>query len=84
MLASVTSDWVLGYSIGVLITIAVVCLLVPVYILAIKISEEATIINQSLEQSVINTSALTGLNTTISWVNTIVAGLYRARKRLGG
>lgn len=84
MLASVTSDWVLGYSIGVLIVIVVVALLVPVYILAIAISEEATIINQSLEQSVVNTAPLKELNTTISWVKTIVAGLYRARKRLGG
>ncbi|MGH9300656.1 MAG: hypothetical protein ACRD0E_02115 [Acidimicrobiales bacterium] len=84
MLASVTIDWVLGYTIGTLVVAAVVCLLVPVYILAIAISEEATIINQSLEQSVRNTSALTGLKTTIKWAEIIVAGLYRARKRLGG
>ena len=53
--------WVAGYTIGIIVVVAVVALVVPILILARSIGNRATEINASLEDSVENTSALSGL-----------------------
>jgi len=78
------SGWLLGYVIGVVVVLAVVALVVPILLLAHKIGGQASRINSGLEQAVVNTSGLKGLNTTIAYATAIVAGLNRGRKKLGG
>jgi hypothetical protein len=76
--------WILGYSITIVVVLVVVALVVPILVLAASIGKEAKMINDSLTQSVHNTAALKGLNTTIDHAEVIVAGLERGRTRLGG
>lgn len=76
--------WVAGYTIGIIVVLAVVALVVPILMLARSIGNRATDINASLEQSVKNTAALAGLQTTIDSADAISAGLERGRKTLGG
>jgi hypothetical protein len=76
--------WILGYTITIVVVLIVVALVVPILILAASIGKEAKMINDSLTQSVHNTAALNGLNTTIDHAEVIVAGLARGRTRLGG
>jgi hypothetical protein len=76
--------WVAGYTIGIIVVVAVVALVVPILILARSIGNRATEINASLEDSVVNTSALSGLQTTIDSANAITEGLARGRAKLGG
>ena len=78
------SGWLLGYVIGVVVVLAVVALVLPILLLAHKIGGQASRINSGLEQAVVNTSGLKGLNTTIAYATAIVAGLNRGRKKLGG
>ena len=76
--------WILGYSITIAVVLVVVALVVPILVLAASIGKEAKMINDSLTQSVHNTAALKGLNTTIDHAEVIVAGLeprtYPARR----
>lgn len=79
-----TTGWAVGYTIGIIVVLVVVALVVPILVLAHSIGKEATLINDSLTDSVRNTAALTELNTTIDYVGVIVPGLARGRARLGG
>ncbi|GAB3196013.1 hypothetical protein GCM10027062_04250 [Nocardioides hungaricus] len=64
--------------------LVVVALVVPILLLAHRIGRQAAEIDASLRRSVEHTAGLAGLNTTIESATTIVAGLGRGRKRLGG
>jgi hypothetical protein len=79
-----TTGWAVGYTIAIVVVLVVVALVVPILVLAYSIGNEATMINDSLTQSVHNTAALKELNTTIEAAGVIVAGLERGRHRLGG
>ena len=79
-----TTGWVIGYVVTIVIVLVVVALVVPILVLAHSIGNEATMINDSLTQSVHNTAALKELRTTIDHAEVIVAGLARGRTRLGG
>jgi hypothetical protein len=83
LLASTTA-WVIGWSIGIAVVFVVVALVVPILLLAQRISGQAADINDSLVQSVDNTAALSKLNDTNEAAGAIIAGLARARNRLGG
>jgi len=78
------TGWVIGYTIGIVVVLVVVALVVPILLLARKIGEQATAIDESLKQSVVNTAGLADLKTTIGHVGVIIAGLKRGRARLGG
>lgn len=78
------TGWVVGYGIGVVLVLVVVALVVPILLLAFSIGKEATMINDSLGQTVHNTAPLKELRTTIDHAEVIVAGLNRGRTRLGG
>ena len=79
-----TTGWVIGYAIGLVVVIVLVVLVVSILRLAHSIGQEATMIDDSLLESVGNTAALTKLTTTIEHAEIIVAGLHRGRTRLGG
>ena len=78
------TGWTIGFWIGGIVVVAVVALVVPILILARSIGNRAANINASLEQSVTNTAALAGLQTTIDSASAITDGLARGRARLGG
>lgn len=78
------TGWVTGYVIAIAVVLVVVALVVPILLLAKSIGDEAQLIDESLQRSVHNTAALSGLNTTIEHAEVIVAGLNRGRTRLGG
>lgn len=78
------SGWLLGYIIGVVVVLVVVALVVPILLLAHRIGGQARSINAGLEQAVVNTSGLKGLNTTIEYATSVINGLNRGRKKLGG
>jgi uncharacterized oligopeptide transporter (OPT) family protein len=84
LLAAIPTDWIVGFSIGVVVVAAVVALVVPILVLAYEIGKEAPAINEALEQAVQNTAPLAELRTTIEHAEIIVAGLNRGRTRLGG
>lgn len=79
-----TTGWVIGYAVVVVVVLVVVALVVPILLLAASIGKEATLIDDSLTESVHNTAALKGLGTTIEHAAVITAGLHRGRTRLGG
>ena len=83
LLASITG-WTIGWSIGIAVVLAVVALVVPILLLAQRIGGTAADINGSLMKSVDHTAALSKLNDTNEAAEAIVAGLARARNRLGG
>lgn len=83
-LAAISTDWWVGFSIGLVVVIAVVALVAPILILANGIGKEAPLINEALERAVENTAPLAALSTTIDHAEVIVAGLSRGRTRLGG
>jgi uncharacterized membrane protein (Fun14 family) len=78
------TGWVIGYAVGLVVVIVLVVLVVSILRLAHSIGQEATMIDNSLLESVDNTAALTKLTTTIEHAEIIVAGLHRGRTRLGG
>jgi len=84
LFAEGNTGWLIGYAVTVAVVLVVVALVVPILVLAASIGKEAKMINDSLTQSVHNTAALKGLNTTIDHAEVIVAGLARGRARLGG
>lgn len=77
-------NWALGYTVGIIVVLAVVALVVPILMLAKSIGDRASDINASLEESVKNTAGLAGLQDTIDSANDISAGLARGRATLGG
>ncbi len=79
-----TTGWTIGYVIGIAVVLAVVALVVPILLLARSIGNRASDINDALEESVVNTAALSELRTTIDSAGAITAGLARGRARLGG
>jgi hypothetical protein len=84
LLATVSTDWIVGYVIGFVVVVAVVALVLPILVLAYRIGKQAPAINEALEQAVENTAPLAELCTTIDHAGVIVAGLHRGRTRLGG
>jgi len=80
----IATGWTIGFWVGSIVVVAVVALVVPILMLAKSIGDRATDINASLEQSVENTAALSGLRTTIESAAAITAGLARGRAKLGG
>lgn len=84
VLAESTTGWAIGYTLGIIVVLAVVALVVPILLLARSIGNRATDINAALEDAVVNTAALKELNTTIEAAGAITAGLARGRNRLGG
>ena len=78
------SGWALGYLIGLVVVLVVVALVVPILLLAFRIGNQASDINSGLQTAVKHTAALDGLNTTISYAVSVIEGLKRGRKRLGG
>lgn len=79
-----TAGWIVGYVIATVVVLVVVALVVPILLLAKKIGDGATAINDSLTDAVHNTAALSELNTTVASAGAITAGLNRGRKKLGG
>jgi hypothetical protein len=79
-----TTGWWIGYTIGIVIVLAVVALVLPILLLARSIGNEAVPINDALEQAVHNTAPLGALRTTIEHATIIIGGLQRGRARLGG
>jgi hypothetical protein len=79
-----TTGWVIGYTIGIIVVLAVVALVVPILLLARSIGEEAPKINDALAEAVKNTAPLAALRTTIEHATIIIGGLQRGRARLGG
>ncbi len=78
------TGWAVGYTIGIIVVLAVVALVVPILWLAHEIGKEAPMINDALQQAVDNTAALKDLSITIEHAEVITAGLQRGRARLGG
>lgn len=76
--------WVIGYTIAIVVVLVVVALVVPILLLARRIGEQASEIDEALGRAVHNTAALSELRTTIDAAGVIVAGLERGRARLGG
>ena len=79
-----TTGWVAGYTIGIIVVLAVVALVVPILLLARSIGHEAPKINDALTDAVHNTAPLGALRTTIEHATIIIGGLQRGRGRLGG
>jgi hypothetical protein len=79
-----TTPWWIGYTIGIVIVLAVVALIVPILLLARSIGGQASSINSALEKSVRNTAPLAALRTTVEHATIIIGGLQRGRSRLGG
>lgn len=78
------SGWTLGLVIGLVVVVVVVALVTPIILLARRIAGQAARINIALMKAETNTAPLGTLTTTIDHAETIVAGLARARSRLGG
>ena len=79
-----STGWVVGWVIGIVVVLVVVALVVPILLLARAIGNDASKINDELEQAVVNTAPLGALRTTIEYATTIIGGLQRGRARLGG
>ncbi len=78
------AGWLLGFIIGLVVVLVVVALVVPILLLAKKIGGQAKSINTGLEGAVKNTAPLKDLKTTIDYATSIITGLNRGRKKLGG
>jgi hypothetical protein len=76
--------WILGFTLGGVVVLAVVALVVPILALARSVGNEAPKINAGLTDAVTNTAPLGALRTTIDYAVTIIGGLQRGRARLGG
>ena len=84
VLAQSNTGWVVGYTIGIVIVLVVVALVVPILVLAYRIGTEAQAIDDSLNETVTNTAALSDLSSTNTMAINIIEGLKRGRERLGG
>lgn len=83
VLASNTG-WAIGFTVGIVVVLVVVALVVPILLLANRIGQQATAVNDGLMKAVDNTAALGQLATTNASAEAIVSGLRRGRARLGG
>ena len=85
VLAAGTSNtgWIVGYTIGIVLTVVVAALVIAILWLAKSIGDEAPKINDALTEAVHNTAPLGALRTTIDYAVTIIGGLQRGRARLG-
>lgn len=79
-----TTGWAIGYTIGIVVVLVVVALVLPILLLAKRIGDHATTINDGLSDTVRHTASLKDLDTTIASAEAITAGLRRGRIRLGG
>ncbi len=84
LIATSHTGWIVGYVIGGVVVVVVVALVVPILLLARTIGQQAARIDDGLSEAVVNTAALSELETTIDSAETITAGLRRGRIRLGG
>lgn len=84
LLAESNTGWTVGYIIAIVVVLVVVALVVPILVLAKKIGDGATVIDQRLGDAVRHTAALKELHTTIASAEAITDGLRRGRRRLGG
>ena len=84
LLLAAKTGWMIGWSVGLAVVLVVVVLVVAILLLAQRIGDQATDINDSLLSSVEHTAALAQLNDTNEAADAIVAGLARGRNRLGG
>ena len=78
------TGWHVGLVIGLVVVVAVVALVTPIIVLAYRIGKQAPRIDAALREAETNTAPLAALTTTIDHAETIVAGLARGRRRLGG
>ena len=69
---------------SLIVVLVVVALVVPILLLANRIGNQAGSINSGLQTAVKNTAGLDLLNTTISYAVSVIEGLKRGRKKLGG
>ncbi len=76
--------WNLGLIIGLVVVVVVVALVTPILILAHRIGNQASRINEALTEAKANTAPLAALSTTIEYAVGIIGGLKRGRTRLGG
>jgi hypothetical protein len=79
-----TTPWIIGYTIAIVVVLVVVALVVPILVLAQRIGKQALDIDAELQHAVSNTAPLAALSDTIEYAQVIVAGLHRGRTRLGG
>jgi pilus assembly protein TadC len=84
LLLASNTGWTIGYIVGIIVVLIVVALVVPILLLARRIGNQAAEIDAGLQSAVVNTAALSHLNTTIESAEAIVDGLRRGRQRLGG
>lgn len=78
------TGWAIGFTIGIVVVLVVVALVVPILLLANRVGQQASAVNDGLLKAVSNTAALNQLTTTADSANAIAAGLKRGRSRLGG
>ena len=78
------TGWTVGLVIGLVVVAVLVALVTPIILLARRIAGQAARIDAALMKAENNTGPLGALTTTIDHAETIVAGLARARSRLGG
>lgn len=84
VLASEHTPWVVGFIVGGAIVVVVVALVVPILLLAKRIGDRASSIDDGLQKAVDNTAALAGLADTNRMAVNVIQGLERGRRRLGG
>jgi hypothetical protein len=84
ILAESNTGWAIGYTLGIIVVVAVVALVVPILLLARQIGDKASEIDAALNDAVTHTAGLKELETTIESAEIITAGLARGRARLGG
>lgn len=84
MLAATDTGFVIGYTIGIVVVLVVVVLVVTILVLAKKIGDDASAIDDGLVAAADHTASLKELSTTIDSAERITAGLERGRTRLGG
>src|SRR5260370_37669444 len=79
-----TTGWVVGYTLGIIVVLAVVALVVPILMLARSIGNEAPKINDALTEAVNHTAPLGALRTTIEHPTIIIGGAPGGAGALGG
>lgn len=76
--------WTLGLVVGLVVVVVVVALVTPILVLAHRIGTQAREIDEALGRARTHTAGLDGLHETVDHAGEIIAGLRRARARLGG
>jgi hypothetical protein len=78
------TGWHVGLVIGLVVVVAVVALVTPIILLARRIGRQTALVDSALRRAEANTEPLAALRTTIDHAETIVSGLERGRRKLGG